>query len=350
MSNLASGHGDQTPSAASNTGRIYAGYVVRKSPTSSAESSTKKADVKKQDSGSQRIFPKLDKSPLYKGKRKASTPKEASSQKKAQSTPKQAPSQKKELQGQTKVNYGTGQSSRTTLPETSGGYELAEAQDSISAAAASTLPNSEIDNNSSKGKSKETPPPMPAPESEIQENSQKGKSKEATPPISSGEDSDIHRESEKGKDKATETTHPMSHTGVDVRENSQEDRPSGATVTTSNLETIAESDGDSIRTGKPSDVPGNEAENEDEANGGSVGSGGEGVDDGDPSSSTRPTKKRRRKKKKSSQPPTQKIEEAANEERSAKQEKAKEEEMSKRMNDCKFNLVFLLTNVTISEK
>jgi hypothetical protein len=288
MTNVASGHGDQTPSAASNTERIYVGYIVRQSPTSSATSRTRKA-------------------------------------------------------------------------ETSGGYELAEAQDSISAAAAGTLPNSEIDNNSSKGKSKESPLLMSIPESEIQENSQKGKSKEATPPITppettppmpSGEDSEIHREAEKGKgkdkNKATETTHPIPHPGVDVRENSQEDRPSAATATTSNLKTIAVSDGDSIQTRKLSDIPGNETENEDDADGGSVGSVGEGVDGGDPSSSTRLTKKRRRKKKKSSQP-TQKIEAAANEERSAKDEKAKEEEMNKRMNDCKsVNLVFLLTN--ISEK
>jgi hypothetical protein len=105
--------------------------------------------------------------------------------------------------------------------------------------------------------------------------------------------------------------------------------------------------------GKPSNVPGDESENEEEANinGGSVGNVGEGVGDEDPSSSTRPTKKRRRKKKKSSQA-TQKIEEAANEgtaneeaaneERSAKEEKAKEEGMGTQMNICKSILSCLL--------
>lgn len=268
ISNLASGHGDQTPSAASNTERVYVGYIVRQSPTSSAASRTRKA-------------------------------------------------------------------------ETSGGYELAEAQDSISAAAVPTLPNSEIDNNSQE--SAPTKATTPRSYADVVKGLQKSKSKETTPPMSSGQDSDIHRKSQegkdKGKDKATETAHPMSHPGVDVRENSQEDRPSGATATTSNLETIAASDGDSIRTRKLSDVPGNETENEDKANGGSVGSVGEDVDDGDPSSSTRPTKKRRRKKKKSTQP-TQKIEEVATEEtvngeRPAKGKKAKEEGMNTRMNICK---------------
>jgi len=268
MSNLASGHGYQTPSAASSAGREYVGYIVRQSPTSSATSRTRKA-------------------------------------------------------------------------ETSGGYELAEAEDSISAAAAGTLPNSEIDNNSQE--SAPTKATTPRSYADVVRGLQKGKSKETTPPMSSNQNSDIHRKSQEGKskckDKATEITHPMSHPGVDVRENSQEDRPSGATATTSNLETIAESDRDSIRTRKPSDVPGEEIEDEDEANGGSVGRIGEGADDGDPSSSTRPTKKRRRKKKKSSQP-TEKIEEtvneeAANEERSAKEEKAREEGMHSRMNICK---------------
>jgi hypothetical protein len=241
-SNLASGHGDQTSSAAGNTERVYVGYVVRKTPTSSAESSTRKR----------------------------------------------------------------------ALPESPGGYELAEAQDSSSAAAAPALPNSEID------------------------NSQTGKSKETTPPMSSAQDSDINEKSQKdngkgrgkGKDKATETTRPMSHPGVEVREKSQEGRPSGSTATTFNLETIAEIDRDPIRTRKPSNVPGNETEDEDEGNSGSVhvGSAGEGVNNGDPSSSTRPTKKRRRKKKSSQ--PTQKIEEAANEE-TVNEETANEETSAK---------------------
>jgi hypothetical protein len=315
ISNLASGHGDQTTSAATNTEWEYVGYYVAESPTSSPKFSTKKADVKKQDNQSERLFPKMTKSPLYKGnkmsKRKASTPKEASSQ-------------KKELQVQKKANYCTGQSSRTTLPENSGGYELAEAQDSISAA---TLPNPEMDNNSANGKSKEATPGMSS-----------GKNLDIHTPMSSGEDSNIYRKSEKGKGKgkATETASPMSYPGVNVRENSQEDRPSGATATTSNLETIAETDEDSIRTRKPSDVPGNESK----ANGGSVGSVGEGVGDGDPSSLTRPAKKRRRRKKKSTQP-EEKIQETVNDEAANETRLSEGEEQ---MYLCKSILSFLLTH------
>jgi hypothetical protein len=324
MSNLASGHGDQTPSAATNTEREYVGYYVANSPTSSPKFGTKKAVVKKQDYQSERLFPPMDKSPFKgnkkMGKRKASAPKEASSQ-------------KKRLQGQKNANYGTGQSSRTTLPENSGGYELANG----------TPQNSEIDNNSSKGKSKEATPRMSS-----------GKDSDIHTPMSFSEDSNIYKISEKskGKGKATETTHPTPYPGVNVRENLQDDGPSGATATTSNLEAIAGSDEVSIRTRKPSDVPGNESENEDGANGGSVGSGGEGVGDGDPSSSTRPAKKRRRRKKKSTQS-KEKIEETVNGE-AAKEARLSEEE--EQMYLCKSILSCLLahqcpmSNVTISEK